>query len=84
MAADRTASVMALTVGLSSFQHCQYSGTSSCTSDTLNEGPVGQVRSGQAVREHAPAKSGPHGGTEPLSGGHEMDRSADLATERLA
>jgi hypothetical protein len=32
-AAEHTASVMVLTNGLSSFQHCQYSGTSRCTSE---------------------------------------------------
>jgi hypothetical protein len=36
---DRTASVMRTTIGLSSFQHCQYNGTSRCTSDIRTNEP---------------------------------------------
>jgi hypothetical protein len=46
---DVTASVIDLTIGLSSFRHCQKSGTSRCTSDTRTNDPSLQTRCGQAT-----------------------------------
>ena len=43
--ADRTASVTVLTIGLSSFQHCQNSGTSRCTSQMRTKLPSASAAS---------------------------------------
>jgi hypothetical protein len=48
-AAERTPSVMRPTIGLSSFQHCQHSGTSRCVSHTRTNKPCSSTGPGRLL-----------------------------------
>jgi hypothetical protein len=83
-AAERTPSVMRPTIALSSFQHCQHSGTSRFVSHTPHEQAVLQHRCGEAVREHAPSEPTTHSRAESLGRRDEVLWLSEVAAKYLS